>query len=194
MAKGYLRVGFQQACEIARFYHKDCAVFFAGRILGSVLASRIGEHAIPVGNGRREDADDYQHRVAATGRRLSKAEHIIERPNLRNSVMETDRRLPSHCSWGIWALYDVLGLGQASGLVAAIAVLVIVGVLATTVPYWNRVLAYARREDASEDATSEEHGRNPCARIWLSRMPAGSPRVDTPLPYDAQIAGSLSVP
>ena len=58
---------------------------------------------------------------------------------------------------GIWALYDVLDLGQASGFVAAIAVLVIVGVLATTVPYWNRVLAYARREDASEDAPSEEH-------------------------------------
>jgi hypothetical protein len=57
---------------------------------------------------------------------------------------------------GIWALYDVLGLEQASGLVAAIAVLVIVGVLATTIPYWNRVLAYARREDASEDAPSEE--------------------------------------
>jgi len=57
---------------------------------------------------------------------------------------------------GIWALYDVLGLGQISGLVAAIAVLVIVGVLATTVPYWNRVLAYARREDASEDAPIDE--------------------------------------
>lgn len=58
---------------------------------------------------------------------------------------------------GIWALYDVLNLGQVSGLVAAIAVLVIVGVLATTVPYWNRVLAYARREEVPEDAPSEDH-------------------------------------
>jgi hypothetical protein len=49
---------------------------------------------------------------------------------------------------GMWALYDVFGLGQVSGLVAAVAVIVISGVIATTVPYWNRVLAYARREDA----------------------------------------------
>jgi hypothetical protein len=49
---------------------------------------------------------------------------------------------------GMWALYDVIGLGQVSGLVAAVAVVVIAGVIATTVPYWNRVLAYARREDA----------------------------------------------
>lgn len=55
---------------------------------------------------------------------------------------------------GIWALYDVLHLGQVSGLVAAVAVVAIAGVIATTVPYWNRVLAYARREDASEEATN----------------------------------------
>jgi hypothetical protein len=48
---------------------------------------------------------------------------------------------------GMWALYDVFGLGQVSGLVAAVAVVVILCVIATTVPYWNRVLAYARRED-----------------------------------------------
>jgi hypothetical protein len=52
---------------------------------------------------------------------------------------------------GMWALYDVIGLGQVSGLVAAVAVAVIAGVIATTVPYWNRVLAYARREDAPSD-------------------------------------------
>lgn len=53
---------------------------------------------------------------------------------------------------GVWALYDVLHLGQMSGLIAAVAVVVIADVLATTVPYWNRVLAYARSEDASESA------------------------------------------
>jgi hypothetical protein len=52
---------------------------------------------------------------------------------------------------GMWALYDVIGLRQVSGLVAAVAVVVIAGVIATTVPYWNRVLAYARREDAPSD-------------------------------------------
>ena len=52
---------------------------------------------------------------------------------------------------GMWVLYDVIGLGQVSGLVAAVAVVVIAGVIATTVPYWNRVLAYARREDAPNE-------------------------------------------
>ena len=47
---------------------------------------------------------------------------------------------------GMWALYDALHLGQVSGIVAAIAVVVIAGDIATTVPYWNRVLTYARRE------------------------------------------------
>jgi hypothetical protein len=45
-----------------------------------------------------------------------------------------------------WALYDVLGLGQAPVAVAAIATLVVVVVLLGTVPYWQRVLAYARSE------------------------------------------------
>jgi hypothetical protein len=49
---------------------------------------------------------------------------------------------------GMWALYDVIGLGQVSGLVAVVAVVVIGAVIATTVPYWNRVLTYARSEDA----------------------------------------------
>ena len=65
------------------------------------------------------------------------------------------RLLPSVISivvfLGMWALYEVIGLGQVSGLVAAVAVVVIGGVIATTVPYWNRVLAYARREDAPDD-------------------------------------------
>jgi amino acid permease len=51
---------------------------------------------------------------------------------------------------GMWALYDVIDLGRLSGLVAAVAVAVIGGVIATTVPYWNRVLAYAQREDSRE--------------------------------------------
>ena len=88
--------------------------------------------------------------------------HTQENAELLEAVRGVSpmRVLPSVVSitlfLGIWALYDVLGLGQISGLVAAIAVLVIVGVLATTVPYWNRVLAYARREDASEDAPNDE--------------------------------------
>ncbi len=52
---------------------------------------------------------------------------------------------------GAWALYDVLDLGQVSALVAAAAVVVIVAVIATTIPYWNRVLAFARREDAADE-------------------------------------------
>ncbi|HEY7339489.1 MAG TPA: hypothetical protein VH591_01290 [Ktedonobacterales bacterium] len=88
--------------------------------------------------------------------------HTQENAELLKAVRGVSpmRTLPSVVSivlfLGIWALYDVLGLGRISGLVAAIAVLVIVGVLATTVPYWNRVLAYARREEASEDASNED--------------------------------------
>lgn len=89
--------------------------------------------------------------------------HIQENAELLKAVrgVAPVRALPSVVTitlfLGIWALYDVLGLEQASGLVAAIAALVIVGVLATTVPYWNRVLAYARQEDTAEDTPSEQH-------------------------------------
>ena len=43
-----------------------------------------------------------------------------------------------------WALYDVLRLEQARTVVALIAVVVIILFLGSSVPYWNRVLAYAR--------------------------------------------------
>jgi hypothetical protein len=43
-----------------------------------------------------------------------------------------------------WALYDVLGLGQATAVVAALAVVVVIIVILGTIPYWQRVLAYAR--------------------------------------------------
>jgi len=52
---------------------------------------------------------------------------------------------------GMWALYDVIDLGQVRGLVAAMAVLVVASVIATTVPYWNRVLAYARSDDDAKE-------------------------------------------
>lgn len=47
---------------------------------------------------------------------------------------------------GLWALYDILRLDHARLAVAA-GVLVVIGLfVAGTVPYWNRVLAYARGE------------------------------------------------
>ena len=45
---------------------------------------------------------------------------------------------------GAWALYDALHLGQARTLVAAAALVAMGVVISGTVPYWNRVLAYAR--------------------------------------------------
>ena len=45
---------------------------------------------------------------------------------------------------GGWALYDVLRLEQARIVVASIAVVAIILFLGSSVPYWNRVLAYAR--------------------------------------------------
>ncbi len=45
---------------------------------------------------------------------------------------------------GAWALYDALHLGQARTLVAVLALVGLGVVIGGTVPYWNRVLAYAR--------------------------------------------------
>jgi len=46
-----------------------------------------------------------------------------------------------------WALYDALGLGRAPVVVAAAATLVVVVALLGTIPYWQRVLAYARSQE-----------------------------------------------
>jgi hypothetical protein len=45
-----------------------------------------------------------------------------------------------------WALYDVLRLEQVQTAVALIALVAIILFLGSSVPYWNRVLAYARGE------------------------------------------------
>jgi hypothetical protein len=45
-----------------------------------------------------------------------------------------------------WALYDVVGLGRAPVAVAAVATLVVVAALLGTIPYWQRVLVYARSQ------------------------------------------------
>jgi hypothetical protein len=45
-----------------------------------------------------------------------------------------------------WALYDALGLGQHQFAVALVAMTGVAAALGSTVPYWNRVLAYARHE------------------------------------------------
>jgi hypothetical protein len=45
-----------------------------------------------------------------------------------------------------WALYDVLQLEQVQIVVALVALVAIIVFLGSSVPYWNRVLAYARGE------------------------------------------------
>jgi hypothetical protein len=45
-----------------------------------------------------------------------------------------------------WALYDVLRLGQEQFFVALVAFVGIIVFLGSSVPYWNRVLAYTRGE------------------------------------------------
>jgi hypothetical protein len=45
-----------------------------------------------------------------------------------------------------WAFYDLLRLDQIPALVSAGALLIVLISVAGTVPYWGRVLAYARRE------------------------------------------------
>ena len=50
-----------------------------------------------------------------------------------------------------WALYDVLGFGNARIVVAAVAFVIVVAVIAGTIPYWQRVLAYARTERLTAD-------------------------------------------
>ena len=49
-------------------------------------------------------------------------------------------------SLGAWALYDVLRLGQETLVVALVAAVLILVFLGSSVPYWNRVLAYTRGE------------------------------------------------
>lgn len=91
--------------------------------------------------------------------------HAQENADVLKAVagISPTRVLPSAVSivlfLGMWALYDVLHLGQARDLVAGIAVVVIAGVIATTIPYWNRVLAYARRE--GEDTRDDTSGNAP---------------------------------
>jgi hypothetical protein len=54
--------------------------------------------------------------------------------------------LPAVLFLGAWALYDTLRLGQVPGVVAAVSVAIVVAGIGGTVPYWNRVLTYARNE------------------------------------------------
>ncbi len=49
-------------------------------------------------------------------------------------------------SLGAWALYDILRLGQEAFVVALVAAIFIIVFLGSSVPYWNRVLAYTRGE------------------------------------------------
>jgi len=48
-----------------------------------------------------------------------------------------------------WAFYDLLGLGQAEVLVAAGSLLIVLIAIVGTIPYWQRVLAYARQEQVA---------------------------------------------
>jgi hypothetical protein len=43
-----------------------------------------------------------------------------------------------------WALYDVLGLEQLQVVIALVALVAMIVFLGSSVPYWNRILAYAR--------------------------------------------------
>jgi len=49
-------------------------------------------------------------------------------------------------SLGGWALYDVLRLGREALIVALLAAVLIIVFLGSSVPYWNRILAYTRGE------------------------------------------------
>jgi hypothetical protein len=48
-----------------------------------------------------------------------------------------------------WAFYDLLGLNRVPVLVSAGALLIVLISIAGTVPYWQRVLAYAHREQVA---------------------------------------------
>jgi hypothetical protein len=44
----------------------------------------------------------------------------------------------------LWALYDILHLGQVRFVIALVALIVVGGFVGSTVPHWNRVLAYTQ--------------------------------------------------
>ena len=46
----------------------------------------------------------------------------------------------------LWALYDVLHLEQVRLVIALVALCVVIAFVGSTVPYWKRVLSYARGE------------------------------------------------
>ena len=46
----------------------------------------------------------------------------------------------------LWALYDALHLEQIHLVVASIALVMVVGFVLSTIPYWNQVLVYANGE------------------------------------------------
>jgi hypothetical protein len=49
-------------------------------------------------------------------------------------------------SLGAWALYDLLRLEHEAFVIALVATVLIIAFLSSSVPYWNRVLAYTRGE------------------------------------------------
>ena len=80
--------------------------------------------------------------------------HLLAHENQRvNDVLATSIRARGSLavalaalSLAAWALYDVLRLGQAQLIIAILALIGTGAFLASSIPGWNRLLAYARGE------------------------------------------------
>jgi hypothetical protein len=90
--------------------------------------------------------------VASARTHLQVHSHVRENLGVLTAVsgLSTERLLfsvlPAALFLGAGALYDALGLDQVPGVVAAVSVVIITVVIGGTVPYWNRVLTYARND------------------------------------------------
>jgi len=78
--------------------------------------------------------------------------------------------LPAALFLAAGALYDALGLDQVPGVVAAVSVVIITVAIAGTVPYWNRVLIYARTT-TGKLPERDDHSRRYCEHHGVSRGP-----------------------
>lgn len=68
--------------------------------------------------------------------------HTLATQSRIRAALSTVIIIVSLCEWGF---YDALRLGQKPFVVALITFIEIIIFLASSVPYWNRVLAYTRR-------------------------------------------------
>jgi hypothetical protein len=79
--------------------------------------------------------------------------------------------------FGAGALYDVARLGQAQLAIALVALGAVVGLVGSSVPVWNRLLAYARHETRAASPRREQERRRGRAQETPGEDDGPTPKV-----------------